>query len=136
MNKISKQEERERICLEEHERLAKLFKENRFSYEQERKRLIEENIGMKPEENIRKNLTSFQQRIDKILSGAGSQHNRFVMIQTLFWNQIVNVWIPALDSCKQGLNKTDLSTEQVTVPLLYLVDKQVSENEYRSTLVK
>ena len=59
-------------CLEGHERLAELFQKNRFSFEQERKRLIEENIASWPDKRTRDILTSSQKRWDKILRGAGS----------------------------------------------------------------
>jgi uncharacterized protein DUF3135 len=125
MGRSIEQEERERICLKEHDRLAELFQKDRLSFERERKRLIEDIIAAAPGEKYRANLTLMQLRVDKILGAAGSQHNRFVMMQTLFWDHIVNVWIPALNRCTQGFDDCDLPVQTVTNSRLSLVEKRI-----------
>ena len=136
MKKQTMQEERECICLDEHEHLANLVNNDRFSFEQKRKRLIEENIANQHYDITLNNLRSTQKKIDNILSGAGSQHNRFAMMQALFWDYIVSVWIPALNDCKRELAHIDLSVQQVMKPQLSLVAKAVTESDYRSTPAK
>ncbi len=84
---------RERECLEEHDRLSKLFVEDRFSFERERKVLITRTIN---KSRNRKRLRALQNNWDRILKHAGSEHNRFVLIQMLFWNQVREGWCPAL----------------------------------------
>lgn len=97
----STQEERERSCLNEHERLATLFQKDRLSFERERRRLIKENIAAWPNEKSKEKLILLQQRWDRVLRGAGSKHNRFTMMQALFWDHIVNDWLPNLDKFKR-----------------------------------
>ena len=116
-------DEHERICLEEHERLAKLFRKDRLSFERERKRLIGENIAARPEES-KSYLVLMQQNVDRILQSAGSQENRFVMMQTLFWDHYINVWLPALSEFKRELGESELSAQKIRKVRLTLVNKR------------
>lgn len=84
----------EKEALTEHDRLSRLFRENRFMFELERKKLIEKQINQYPVQ--KQSLTELQARWDSRLKHAGSAHNRFVLMQTLFWDEIVGHWLPAL----------------------------------------
>jgi hypothetical protein len=81
-------EKRKNKALAVHFRLSRMFKEDRLSFERERRRLIEELIEQAPTDQKREKLRSLQDEIDKRLRGAGSGHNRFVLMQNLFWNQV------------------------------------------------
>ncbi len=80
----------------EHERLARLFREDRLGFERERKRLIRETIDSCADPATRLQLVRLQQQWDQVLNRAGSPHNRFVLMKTLFWDQVVNNWLPLL----------------------------------------
>lgn len=54
----------------DHARLSKLYKDDPAAFERERDRLINETIEGAPEEE-REKLRTFQQKIDKIMDGAG-----------------------------------------------------------------
>jgi len=109
--------------LEQFNNWARLYREDRFNFERERRRLIEENIAENPEKRVRDNLRAMQRDWDRILRGAGSGHNRFVMIQTIFWDHVVNVCLPALQGCTLG-NCTSSVRTKTTKPLLNLVAKK------------
>ena len=74
MNKKIEQEKRVENYLEEYERLSILFQKDRFFFEQERQRLIDENIASWPDKRIRDILTSSQKRWEKILHGTGTDY--------------------------------------------------------------
>ena len=95
---------REKEALERHARLSKLFKENRFAFELERKRMIDEVINSTDNEEQKKNLRTLQKKWDKRMKGAGSRHNRFVLAQTFFWEHFHEVWHPAIKKCHFFLN--------------------------------
>jgi len=98
---LAAKKERQRQCLEEHDRLSNLFVSNRFAFELERKRLIQSTIDSN--EN-RERLQKQQNEWDKILNGIGSAENRFAMIQSLFWHDFVNNWQPGLEEAVSDLN--------------------------------
>ena len=77
-------EKREKESLEKHARLSKLFKEDRFAFERERKRMIDEIIISVEDEEQRNRLRVFQKSWDKKMRGAGSRHKRFIQAQTFF----------------------------------------------------
>lgn len=81
-------EDREREALNFHARLSKLFKEDRLAFERERKRLIDDVIGRARTEEERSSLRAMQQSIDRKMRNAGSEHNRLVLMQKLFWDQV------------------------------------------------
>ncbi len=101
MKHKNEQEQLTAITTNDHDRLSALFQSDRLSFERVRKRLLEENIAAFPDVKTRVNLTLMQQRVEKILGGAGSEQNRFVMMQALFWEHVVNIWIPALNGYRQ-----------------------------------
>ena len=84
-------------ALAEHEEMSRLFKENRFKFELERKNAIEATINKVENKGHRKNLRQLQKKWDNILKNSGSRHNRFVLIQMLFWDQVNNNYRPALN---------------------------------------
>ncbi len=97
---MSDRSEDKRRWLAEHERLSRLFVQDRLSFERERSRLINETIQKNPSETRRNRLIALQKRWDTILRHACSEYNRFELIQMLFWDQVQNVWLPALNDIK------------------------------------
>ena len=95
---------RERESLEKHTGLSKLFKEDRFAFERERKRMIDEIINSVEDEEQRNRLRAFQDSWDKKMRGAGSRHNRFVQAQTLFWEHFHETWQPTIQKFNFLLN--------------------------------
>jgi len=91
---LAEKAEREKRALEKHARLSRLFKEDRFAFERERRRLIDEVISSAGDEKLRGRLRSFQGSWDRKLRGAGSEHNRFVIAQRLFWEHFYEIWQP------------------------------------------
>lgn len=85
-----------RGSLEEHARLSKLFRDNRFAFENERKRRIDELINSAGEGEVRDRLRALQNSWDMKMRNAGSRHNRFVLAQSLFWDHVYEVWQRAL----------------------------------------
>ncbi len=81
--------------LREHDRLSRLFKESRFMFEVERKKLIESTIKIAKVKN-KKFLKDKQEKWDSILNKAESEHNRLVLIKMLFWDNFYNDFQPVL----------------------------------------
>lgn len=94
-----------RKWLEEHDRLHRLFVVDRLSFERERKRLIDETINWSQSKTGTNTLRELQNKWDAILRHACSEHNRFILIQMLFWEQVRNVWLPALKSYEQTVKE-------------------------------
>ena len=99
-----KKEEREKAALEKHEHLSRLFRENRFLFELERKKMIAEVIDSTPDDTMREKLLSFQKSWDKRMKAAGSEHNRFVLAQSFFWEHFHEKWQPAIQKVNRELN--------------------------------
>ena len=107
MKKINWEEDkkkREEEALKRHARLSRLFKENRFAFELERKKMIDEVINSPDDEEQRKSLRALQDSWDKKMKGAGSRHNRFVLAQTFFWEHFHEVWQPSIQKYNYILN--------------------------------
>jgi hypothetical protein len=100
-------EERRKESIREHERLSKLFKEDRLSFERERKNAIKALIDQVEDEGERKKLWELQNDWDRKMKGAGTAHNRFVLAQMFFWEHFQNVWNPAIQQFNRILNKSD-----------------------------
>lgn len=83
MNKEQIREE----ALENHKRLSDLFKKNRFMFELEAKKQVEDFINNAPEE-YRENLWKLHEQWKNTLKGAGSKHNRLVLASHMFNEQI------------------------------------------------
>ena len=101
-------EKREKGSLEKHTGLSKLFKEDRFAFERERKRMIDEIINSVEDEEQRNRLRAFQESWDKKMRGAGSRHNRFVQAQTLFWEHFHETWQPTIQKFNSLLNSKQI----------------------------
>ena len=81
-------EEREKQALAFHDRMSTLFSEDRLAFEREKRRLINEAINKAPSRDGRAKLQALQDSIDRKMRSAGSDHNRFVLMQKLFWEQV------------------------------------------------
>jgi len=96
---IQDSEERERarsVSLQRHQRLARLFREDRLAFERERKRMIREFLESVKDPELREKLWALQRSWDKRMKGAGSEHNRFVLAQAFFWEHVQTQFLPAL----------------------------------------
>ena len=72
--------------MKSYKELRKLYKENRFLFEVETRKMIEEFINNAPEEYQPK-LRELQDNWDRVMKGASDKHNRLVLAQTLFYEQ-------------------------------------------------
>ncbi len=97
-------EKREKASLEKHARLSKLFKENRFAFELERKKRIADLINQVDDPEQRQKLWSMQADWDRKMKNAGSPHNRYVLAQTFFWEHFHEKWQPTLQHFSRRLN--------------------------------
>jgi uncharacterized protein DUF3135 len=105
MSKWSQEKEaREKKSLEKHTRLAKLFRENRFAFELERKTMIADLIDGVADKELREKLWSFQTAWDRKMKNAGSPHNRYVLAQTFFWEHFHEKWQATLQKFNRRLN--------------------------------
>ena len=89
-------EKRRRDSLERHARLHKLFIKDRLAFEREKRRIIDEFIKGEKDKEKRKRLRDLQASWDATMRGAGSEHNRLVLAQTLFWSHFYETWCPAV----------------------------------------
>lgn len=106
MEKFDWEVEKKKIkknAIAEHERLHKLFKENRFAFELERKRMINEIIDGAGTEAQKERLRAVQDSWDKTMKNAGSKHNRLVLAQHMFWEHVDNIWNPSIQECSREL---------------------------------
>ena len=100
------EEEREVVskkAVTEHERLHELFNENRFAFEIERKKMINNVIENAPTETQKKKLKAIQESWDNKMKKAGSKNNRLVLAQHLFWDHFENIWNPFIQECSKEL---------------------------------
>ncbi len=98
------------------EHLATLFREDRLAFERERRRLIREAIDSYEDEKIRAGLERQQQLLDRALRGSGSAENRLALIRALFWDQVVNRFLPALDGTSGCIKKAAAGPGEVPAP--------------------
>lgn len=89
-------EKRTEESLRWHARLSKLYREDPFAFEREKKRMIDEVINSAEDEKQREKLKALQNAWDKKMKGAGSKHNRFVLAQSFFWDHFHETWYPTL----------------------------------------
>jgi len=94
--KQKEKEEQEERALEEHTRKSKLFKENRFMFEIERKKEIESLIKNAPEEYQPK-LKQIQKEWDDTMKGAGTKHNRLVLAEHMLMDHFHNIFKPYIN---------------------------------------
>lgn len=110
--------------LAEHSRLARLFATDRFAFELERKRILQENIDEMCNPQQRK---AEQKKLDKMLKGIGSGENRFALIQALLWHHMINNWQPKIERCSTALH--DLTKGSPKQPPLKLLTASKREKE-------
>lgn len=108
MGEFDWEEERKAIeenAIAEHDRLQKLFKSNRFAFEIEKKRMINEIIEKARTEDQKSRLRAMQESWDNKMDKAGSKNNRFVLAQHLFWEHVEKIWNPFLEECSRELRE-------------------------------
>ena len=96
--------QREKDALKRHASLHKLFVEDRLSFERKRKRMIDEVINSAEDDGLKSRLKNLQDAWDKAVKGAGSEDNRLIISQTLFWNHFYNNFYPAVQKLLCALN--------------------------------
>ena len=94
----------EKKALAEHDRLNRLFREDRLAFERERKKMIDEVIDSARDDEQKEKLRLLQKSWDDKMKKAGSKHNRLVIAQHLFWKHIEEKWNPALQGYSRLLN--------------------------------
>ncbi len=107
MEILNWEEERKLInenAIAQHERLHKLFKENRFAFEIERKKMINEIIENAANEDQKKRLKKIQESWDNKMKKAGTKSNRFTLAQHLFWEHVENIWNPFIQEFSRELS--------------------------------
>jgi hypothetical protein len=93
----------EQEALAEHERLHRLFKENRFAFEQEKRRLTKEIIESAKSESEKERLRAMQDAWDNRMKKAGSKQNRLTLARHLFSDHVEKIWRPAISECTRDL---------------------------------
>ena len=91
---------REQEALKEHARLAKLFQENRFMFELERRREIERCIKT-ADPDVQPTLQNMQRDLDIMLKGAKTPENRLALIRATLNHHVINKFIPALNAFRK-----------------------------------
>ncbi len=81
-------------ALAEHARLARLFRDDRLAFERERKKMIATAIDSATTGENRRRMREFQESWDRKMKNAGSSHNRLILAQHLFWNEMKRLWGP------------------------------------------
>ncbi len=102
----AQKEKREQEALERHARLARLFKEDRFAFERERRRMIEEIIDSAGDDALKARLRELQEAWNRRMQGAGCRHNRFVLAKAFFWEHFHNVWQPGIEEMNRLFNRS------------------------------
>jgi len=93
-------QKRKEVALLEHTRLHELFRKNRFLFELERKRRIEECIeGADPV--AREGMELLQKEIDVMMRGAKTAENRLALMEATLSHHVINKFLPALRSFKK-----------------------------------
>ena len=106
MGEFNREEKRKIIhgkAMAQHERLHKLHNENRFAFEIERRKMIDETIEKAGSEVRKKRLRAMQDSWDNKMKKAGSKHNRLVLAQHLFWEHVEKIWNPSLKEFSREL---------------------------------
>jgi sulfite reductase alpha subunit-like flavoprotein len=106
MEEFNWNEEQKKIevdALTEHERLNRLFKENRFAFELEKRRLINQIIESAGKESEKEKLRAIQDAWDSRMKNAGSKQNRLTLARHLFFEHVEKIWNPAINECSKEL---------------------------------
>jgi len=83
-------------ALKQHAEWNKEYKENKFMFERKMRLIIEEFINSAPEDQ-REKLWEMQKKWDKAMKGAGNKHNRLTIAESIFMDQFINVFRPAIN---------------------------------------
>jgi hypothetical protein len=106
MEEFNWDEEQKKIeadALIEHERLNRLFKENRFEFELEKRRLINQIIESARSESEKEKLRVIQNEWDNRMKKAGSKQNRLTLARHLFFDHVENIWNPTINEFSRDL---------------------------------
>ncbi len=90
-------EDRKRKALQEHARLARLFREDRLAFEREKRRMVREVIDSASSEEQRLKLQAIQESWDRRMRGAKLPENRLVLAKHFFFEHIRTMWRPLLE---------------------------------------
>ena len=104
MSWVEEKEARKKKALEEHDRLHRLFVEDRLSFERELKTMINTIINSVRNKEEKEKLKALQAKWDKRMKGAGSKNNRFVLAQMFFWEHFQEKFNPTLQHLNVVLN--------------------------------
>jgi hypothetical protein len=107
MEGMKLQEEKERRrkkALEEHARLHELFLKDRFAFEREKRKSVNQVIESAQDDALREKLRAQQSLWDTRMKNAGSPHNRLVLAQSFFWNHFHETWLPAIRRLSELMN--------------------------------
>lgn len=104
----SDKQKREEQALATHKRLSQLFVNDRMAFERERREIIR-NFIEQHEPQRQKDLKELQDKVDHVLHGAKSPHNRLVLMKMLFWDQIHNKFLPALNNVVQASSEENFA---------------------------
>lgn len=89
-------EKRREESLRRHARLHDLFEKNRFAFELERKKMLDEFFASVEDEDRKSRLLAFQKTWDDRMKHAGSPQNRLVLAKFFFWRHFVEKWQPEI----------------------------------------
>jgi hypothetical protein len=106
MEEFNWDEEHKKIeenALIEHERLNRLFTDNRFAFELEKRRLINQIINSARSESEKEKLRAIQDAWDNRMKMAGSKQNRLALARHLFFDHVENIWNPTINECSREL---------------------------------
>ena len=92
MDRAKRREE----SLSRHARLHDLFEKNRFAFERERKKMLDEFFDSVEDEDLKNRLVAFQKTWDARMKHAGSPQNRLVLAKFFFWKHFVEKWQPEI----------------------------------------
>lgn len=85
----------EKEAIKKHEKMHNLYKTNRFMFEIEAKKMINDFINSIPAERQPK-LRELQSKWDAAMKGAG-KHNRLVVAENLLMDHFINKFKPLFD---------------------------------------
>lgn len=130
MDNSGSEESREELKIKSlnwHNRMARLFVEDRLAFERERKMLLDDFFNSIKDEAKRRRLRAMQASFDQKMNHAGSDHNRFILAQTIFWDHFYDVWQPGIQKMsallKSFAGKANHSETAARTASVYYIDK-------------
>lgn len=79
-----------------HEKMSRMFRENRFMFEIEKRKAVEKIINNARTTDSKNRLTRLQEKWDTTIKHSGSNHNRLVLAEMMMWDFVRDIWLPAL----------------------------------------